>query len=286
MGKFEVTNAQYSEFLNQVDPAGLNSLSLYSGDMATSPHGGIVFNNALANGTKFAPKVDYAAKPAVFVSWYDTLRFANWLHNGQGTGSTETGAYTLLGNTPTPTNGATVIRSAGATWFLPSESEWHKSAYHKNDGVTSNYWAFTTESDSVALAQSPPGSTSTPGSANYNSVVGSVVNVGSYSAMNLQGDFVSDGPYGTFDQGGNVWEWTEAPISLSSRVIRGGSWIEAPFVLGAGIRGTGVPAEATELVGFRVGMIPEPNTIVGFVFAAAVALGLRRSRAVAPCRVA
>ncbi len=35
--------------------------------------------------------------PVNFVSFYDALRFANWLNNGQGSGDTETGAYTLLG---------------------------------------------------------------------------------------------------------------------------------------------------------------------------------------------
>ena len=34
-----------------------------------------------------------------YVSFYDALRFANWLNNGQGSGDTETGAYTLLGGT-------------------------------------------------------------------------------------------------------------------------------------------------------------------------------------------
>jgi formylglycine-generating enzyme required for sulfatase activity len=37
--------------------------------------------------------------PVHFVSFYDALRFANWLTNGQGGGDTETGAYTLLGGT-------------------------------------------------------------------------------------------------------------------------------------------------------------------------------------------
>ena len=42
--------------------------------------------------------------PVVLVSFYDSIRFANWLHNGQGSGDTETG-YTLLGGTATPSNG-------------------------------------------------------------------------------------------------------------------------------------------------------------------------------------
>jgi hypothetical protein len=32
--------------------------------------------------------------PVNFVSFYDALRFANWLHDGQGAGDTETGTYT------------------------------------------------------------------------------------------------------------------------------------------------------------------------------------------------
>ena len=57
-------------------------------------------------------------------NWFDTLRFANWMHNGrptgaQGAGTTEGGAYTLTGVTivavgSDPTHGANG-RNAGAT---------------------------------------------------------------------------------------------------------------------------------------------------------------------------
>jgi hypothetical protein len=33
--------------------------------------------------------------PVTWIDYSDAVRFANWLHNGQGSGSTETGAYTI-----------------------------------------------------------------------------------------------------------------------------------------------------------------------------------------------
>jgi sulfatase modifying factor 1 len=65
-----------------------------------------------------------ADMPVDFVSSYEALRFASWLNNGQGGGDTETGAYTLLGGTATPSNGTTVTRNACATIALASEDEW------------------------------------------------------------------------------------------------------------------------------------------------------------------
>ena len=40
-------------------------------------------------------------------------------------------------------------RESDATWAISSEDEWYKAAYHKNDGVTGNYFDYPTSSDSV-----------------------------------------------------------------------------------------------------------------------------------------
>jgi hypothetical protein len=34
-------------------------------------------------------------KPVNYVNYLDAIRFANWMHNGKGTGSTESGAYLI-----------------------------------------------------------------------------------------------------------------------------------------------------------------------------------------------
>ena len=88
-----------------------------------------------------------------FVDWGDAARFANWLHNGQptgaqGTGTTEDGAYFISGAT-TAEALMQVVREPDATWVIPSEDEWYKAAYHKNDGVTGNYYNYPTSSNSV-----------------------------------------------------------------------------------------------------------------------------------------
>jgi len=68
--------------------------------------------------------------PVNYVSFYDALRFANWINNGQGSGGTEVGAYTLLRGTATPSNGATVTRNPSPTIAVTSENEWYKAAYY------------------------------------------------------------------------------------------------------------------------------------------------------------
>jgi formylglycine-generating enzyme required for sulfatase activity len=125
IGTYEVTNAQYAEFLNAkaaADPLGLNA-SMGSGVGGIARSGG-------SGGYTYSTFAFHEDKPVEYVSYFDALRFANWLNNGQGAGDTETGAYTLLGGTATPSNGTTVTRNAGATIVLTSENEWYKAAYY------------------------------------------------------------------------------------------------------------------------------------------------------------
>jgi formylglycine-generating enzyme required for sulfatase activity len=281
IGKTEVTNAQYVVFLNAV--AAADPYGLYSTAMGSETQGGIIRFGAAGSFTyqvKAAAQSGaylYDDKPVVFVSSVDAMRFANWLHNDQPSGpqnasTTEDGAYTLNGAV---TNAAlaAVTRNSGAQWWLPSEDEWYKAAYHNNDGVTGNYWDYPTGTDSAPDNNLP--SSDSGNSANFGHATGSeeypLTNAGAYT--------LSGSPYGTFDQGGNVWEWNETLFD-GVRSPRGGGW-SSDIELYASFIYSYHPTVATYedwMLGFRVASaVPEPASAVLLAIATVSGLFLRRA---------
>ncbi|MBW2692149.1 MAG: SUMF1/EgtB/PvdO family nonheme iron enzyme [Deltaproteobacteria bacterium] len=235
ISKTEVTNGQYVEFLNAKaasDPNGLYSTSMGPGG---SGFGGITRSGSPGSYT-YAWIAGRRNWPVNYVSFYDSLRFANWLNNGQGSGDTETGTYTI---TATGITNNSITRNTGANVFLTSEDEWYKAAYY--DVVTASYFDYPAGSDV------PPGCTA-PGAvantANCLNVVGNVIGVGRYTG--------SASPNGTFDQGGNAWEWNEAVELTVERVQRGGSFLTSTDNLAAFLRGGGDPSIGNLSIGFRV----------------------------------
>jgi formylglycine-generating enzyme required for sulfatase activity len=245
ISKHEVTNAQYAEFLNAV--AAIDTYSLYHPFMGDdNTHGGITQSGSEGSYT-YGVKAGMENKPVTFVSFWDSLRFANWLHNGEPWGiqdgtTTEDGAYTLAGYTGD--GGVWIERNAWATVFLPSEDEWYKAAYY--DPVSTSYFDYPAKTDTPTVCAFPGPTANT---ANCAWVVGSVTDVGSYTG--------SASPNGTFDQGGNVFEWNEA-IFYPERGTRGGTWGGGDSGgLAASHRGSATPIFEFRYTGFRVARIGE-----------------------------
>ena len=263
----EVTNGQYAEFLNAV--AATDTYGLYDTNMQFpgGTYNGGITRSGSSGSFGYSAIAGRENKPVTYVSFYDSLRFANWLHNHQPTGAqdnttTEDGAYTFSGAT------SVGARNAGAFFFLTSEDEWYKAAYY--DGASMSYFDYPTSSDTQTICQLPPGGG--PTSANCSNVLDDFTDVKSYV-----GSASSVSPYGTFDQGGNAWEWNEAIIN-SSRGRRGGSFVNNPIDLSASVRFGNLPTDNLGLLGFRVAApIPEPSTVF-LVMTGMLGLALWRRR--------
>ena len=286
IGKYEVTNAQYAEFLNAVadtDPNGLYNTEMGSG---WNDIGGITRDGSDGSYT-YTARTNRGDRPVNYVSWYDTLRFANWLTNGQPSGlqengTTETGSYTLSGAisvNPLPDH-ATLAAGTTMKWLLSTEDEWYKAAYYKGGGTNAGYWDYATQSDTAPMAELPVGIDLVKGSANYwdgdyLDTTYYTTEVGAYTGK------PSDSAYGTFDQGGNVWEWNEAIIDGLYRGLRGGAFefagYDDGYDLSVNVRSYNEPMIESYNVGFRVASIPEPATFT-LLTLGGLALVRRRKR--------
>jgi formylglycine-generating enzyme required for sulfatase activity len=211
IGRYDVTIGQYAAFLNAV--AATDTYGLYDARMGTNPNVMGIQQNGTSGSFTYSV-IGSPNRPITFVSWFDAARFANWMSNGQGNGSTETGAYTLNGMGASGPPVKVVPPNPNALFYLPSINEWYKSAYYSptlNSGA-GGYYAYATQSDTA------------PGN-----VVGGIANQANY--YTAQGYSVTQSPtpdtmqnyltdvgafsgspsyYGTYDQTGNVVQWLSA----------------------------------------------------------------------------
>lgn len=249
IGKYEVTAGQYAAFLNA--KASTDTYGLYNTSMWSASWGCQIQRNGSSGSYTYSVASSYANRSVNYVSWYDTLRFANWLTNGQGSGDTESGSYTITGGgvnsgtvtMPTHASGTT------AKWFLTSEDEWYKAAYYKGGGAYSLY-ANGTSAAPVAHVDSnyyngsflPPWDGSANGALDQN---------------------------GTKDMMGNTWEWNEAQISESTRGMRGGGFGDTYPKLQSSYRFYSyAPTFEYDSIGFRlsqVSPVPEPSSILALL---------------------
>ena len=224
IGKFDVTVAQYCEFLKAVakkDPHGIYDIDM---DRDSAVHCIIrSLNSKKEYEYQIVPgRENY---PITIISFLNAIRFCNWMSNHQPTGNqdtstTEDGSYLI-------TEKSVSVR-ANATWRLPTDDEWYKAAYFNKNNPT-HYWSYSTQSDdppgnsaaeednqedsptknaNYCLHEKPTivmGSISiTPGHSMYPFGFPDLTPVGIFSA--------SPGPFGTYDMGGNAKQWTTGVV--------------------------------------------------------------------------
>jgi len=247
MSKSEVTVDQYVKFLNAVASVPVHPViaSLWADEMSAENEdtGPLILRSGSGTPSdpyqyRTAPSAMWGKhagkRPVAWVSWFDAVRFANWMHHGSATGTiTETGAYTLADYQVK----GIVARNANARWWLPSEDEWYKAAYYDPaKSGAAGYWNYPTRSDvpprdsRLTITDNqlivPP----LAPAANFNEIYqplrrmkgGVLTPVCSYSSDDPRLD--SRGPWGTCDQAGSLWEWTEGTDGPQNKILRGGSW--------------------------------------------------------------
>ena len=194
--KYEVTNEQYVEYLEEALSAGDITVSsgnvegYYEGDENWSAgnyeyldldDSDCRINYSSGN---FSIESGYENHPVVEVTWFGANAFA---------------------------------KNYG--YLLPTEEEWEKAARGNTgydypwgnniDGSRVNYWNSGDPWDNGTTL------------------------IGFYNGQNYSGFQTTDSPspYGAYDMSGNVWEWTNSfYYSTNLRVIRGGSWdIDPPL---------------------------------------------------------
>jgi formylglycine-generating enzyme required for sulfatase activity len=221
ISKYLVTNAQYAEFLN-AKASESDLLLLYFPLMDRAQGYGIgsgIIRTGGPGSYHYAAEEGRERYPVNYVNMYMALRFANWMHNGKGDGDTETGAYTLLGGLPIPTNTLTLHRNPDAKITLANNNEWYKAAYY--DGKKHVYYDYPAGTDEPMTCELPgptpntancglvtaaanPDSPQLPSAGNW--FWASVTEVGAYTN--------SASPYGAYDMGGNLFQWTDE-VSLA-----------------------------------------------------------------------
>lgn len=273
IGKTDIKAVDYCQFLNAVASKS-DPYALYHEKMASNPSVASITRKKESDGSfTYSTKNTTANLPIAYVTWFSAARFCNWLHNGQPIGdedatSTETGAYTLNGAMKDESGSAVTPQSdycklnEGAKFFIPTEDQWYKAAYYKGNGST-EYWSYPTKSDvapdnqnkgyanaaNYVIESKPDDSHSFPWYWNYQ-----YSNGGKSPFITAVGLFKeSPGPYGTFDMGGNLFQWVSNTGYSGTRVIRGGSWKKQHHdELNKSTCVTVNPAMGYDFVGFRI----------------------------------
>lgn len=265
LGKYEVTVSDYVDFLNAAakeDPHGLyankSSMIARAGTSGSYVYGSQPF---------------MAQRPIWQINWFTAARYVNWLHNGGGNGSTETGVYEL--------NGANTLiteRNPNANFWIPLDEEWAEAAYGKGDRNPQNRWLYGTQSDQQPAEVSVDSAGNGPANGfgntanfNGNNDPDVVANVGT-----------SGGPsfYGAYDMAGNISEIIGYPTPASPGLgwdfgflTRGGDWANNGLSMAATETGMyRIGIGGMDSVGLRLATVPEPGSLAILGASAAVSL--------------
>ena len=285
MGKYEVTNQQYCDFLNFALGQGqitVTSNVVYQAGSGTSYPYCDTYQSTYSqinwNGSTFSVRTkggrSMANDPMVSVSWYGAVAYCNWRSQQEG----KPQCYDL-------TTWACDFSKKG--YRLPTEAQWEYAArgglsgrrFPWGDTIThsqANYYSYNFSYDVSPVKNQFHPIWADGSNSPYTSPVGFFDGGLKYkstynwpgSATSYQTENGGNG-YGLHDMAGNVWEWCNdrygsyssgsqtdptGPTTDSSRVLRGGSWNGLAVTCRVAYRGYCSPAARFGDVGFRLSL--------------------------------
>ena len=242
MGKYEVTNAQFSQFIDETDYKTTGEVEGKGSGISKEGASDWGYKKRIEWKHPLWPSDDIGRKmghPVVQVSWDDAKAFVDWL-------SGKTGKKYRL---PTEAEWEYAARGGGAkVKYAWGDGEpfinGRKAANIADESVKREYpgWEIWGGYDDGYVYTSP---------------------VGSFAPNRV----------GLYDMGGNVWEWCsdwygwnyyknsiydnpQGPGSGAPRVVRGGSWNGVPRYVRAGNRFYYLPEGRLSDIGFRLSRTP------------------------------
>ncbi|MBN1818329.1 MAG: SUMF1/EgtB/PvdO family nonheme iron enzyme [Sedimentisphaerales bacterium] len=265
IGRYEVTNGQYRDFLHSALSSGTITVSdgiVYGTDdqqpycdtSDSDPYSQVAFD-----GSEFSVRTkagrSMANDPMVKVSWYGAAAYCNWRSGQEG----RQPCYDLsTGTCDFAKNG----------YRLPTEAQWEYAArgglsgqrFAWGDTIHHDRANYRANSTAYSYDTSPyPTGTYHPASED-----------GIYPYTLPISGFAPNG-FGLYDMVGNVWEWCNdwygsyspdaqtdpvGPITGISRILRGGGWNSSAYECRTAYRYALEPAGRLGMAGFRVALNP------------------------------
>ncbi|MFN8992442.1 MAG: SUMF1/EgtB/PvdO family nonheme iron enzyme [Pseudomonadota bacterium] len=277
IGRFEVTTAQWVEFMNAAydrpanDQIPFMQLPGVWGAVGTEP--------TVTNARRWSVPAGNEMRPVGNISWRMAAIYCNWLHNDKSLSRDAflTGAYNVGTFGYTGPNGDQftdqAARSPGARYFIPTWDEWLKATHFDPNRFGQGqpgWWSFANMRETVTpIGLPPPFGTgeANAGSGSAGIPLGSYVNIMS--------------PWGLYDTAGGMKEWTESIFFSTTldngRIFDGSAYDTSTISDIISFREAEFPSFALGNYGFRIAAaIPSPNT--GIALGALFFIALRRRR--------